>query len=122
LIFLGVEKNDTLLQAEKLAQRVLNYRIFNDTQHKMNINVQALSGEILVVPQFTLTADTQSGLRPSFAPSASPKIAALRYQQFIKTLQQSPLKIAMGQFGANMAVSLTNDGPVTILIDSKDRK
>jgi D-aminoacyl-tRNA deacylase len=92
---------------------VLNYRLFNDENGKMNLNLQQVSGQLLVVSQFTLAADTNSGLRPSFTPAALPAVAEPLYQQFVQYCLAQGVHVATGQFGADMQVSLVNDGPVT---------
>jgi D-aminoacyl-tRNA deacylase len=113
LIFIAVEQQDTERLATKLAEKVANYRMFADEHGKMNLNVQQTGGEILVVSQFTLAADTNSGLRPSFSYAANHQLSQDLYQHFCQQLQQLGLKVSTGQFAANMQVSLTNDGPVT---------
>lgn len=113
LLLLGVEALDSEVQLRKLADKVLKYRLFNDEQGKMNLNLQQVGGELLVVSQFTLAADTQSGLRPSFTPAALPAVAQPLYLQFVAYCQAQGIKVATGQFGADMQVSLVNDGPVT---------
>lgn len=112
LVLLGVEKEDDENRAAKLLDKVLAYRVFSDENGKMNWNVQQAGGALLVVSQFTLAADTQSGLRPSFSKGAPPEQARELYQWFCK---QAAKQIATqtGQFGADMQVSLCNDGPVT---------
>ncbi|RUO39010.1 D-tyrosyl-tRNA(Tyr) deacylase [Pseudidiomarina aestuarii] len=116
LVFLGVELNDTEAQAKKLAQRVLGYRMFADSDDKTNLSVSDIQGEILVVSQFTLAADTNSGRRPSFSTAAPPAQAQALYDFFVDQLRSSSLTIATGQFGGAMQVSLTNDGPMTFLL------
>ena len=101
-------------QCEKLAKKVLAYRIFEDENGKMNKSVSDIGGEILIVSQFTLAADTAKGLRPSFTPAADPETGKRLYEHFIERVRESGLKTQTGQFGANMQVSLINDGPVTI--------
>ncbi|HAT41740.1 MAG TPA: D-tyrosyl-tRNA(Tyr) deacylase [Rheinheimera sp.] len=113
LLLLGVEANDGVLQLQKLADKVLKYRLFNDENGKMNLNLQQVNGELLVVSQFTLAADTNSGLRPSFTPAAVPAVAEPLYQEFVRYCQAKGVTVATGQFGADMQVSLINDGPVT---------
>lgn len=113
LVLLGVEANDQPATLKKLADKVLNYRLFNDENGKMNLNVQQVGGKLLVVSQFTLAADTNSGLRPSFTPAALPAVAEPMYQQFVQYCQAQGVDVATGQFGADMQVSLVNDGPVT---------
>lgn len=113
LVLLGVEAGDDLQKMQKLADKVLKYRIFNDENGKMNLNVQQKGGALLVVSQFTLAADTNSGLRPSFTPAALPAVAEPLYQAFADYCEVQGLTVARGQFGADMQVSLVNDGPVT---------
>lgn len=113
LLLLGVEAADGLAQLQKLADKVLKYRLFNDENGKMNLNLQQVNGQLLVVSQFTLAADTQSGLRPSFTPAAVPAIAEPLYRQFVDYCRAQGVQVATGQFGADMQVSLVNDGPVT---------
>lgn len=113
LLLLGVEANDGVQQLQKLADKVLKYRLFNDENGKMNLNLQQVNGELLVVSQFTLAADTNSGLRPSFTPAAVPAVAEPLYQEFVRYCQAKGVTVATGQFGADMQVSLINDGPVT---------
>lgn len=113
LVLLGVEANDAPAQLKKLAEKVLKYRLFSDEQGKMNLNLTQVNGQMLVVSQFTLAADTQSGLRPSFTPAALPQHAEPLYLQFVEYCQNQGVTVATGQFGADMQVSLVNDGPVT---------
>lgn len=118
LILLGVEKDDTEARADKLLKKILGYRIFPDCEGKMNLNVQQVNGELLIVSQFTLVADTQKGLRPSFSSGATPELGERLYDYFSEQALQSGLKIANGKFGADMKVSLCNDGPVTFWLES----
>lgn len=118
LILLGVEAGDTEADIIKLAHKVCHYRVFADGNGKMNLNVQQAGGALLVVSQFTLAADTQSGLRPSFTPAASPDKALHYYQAFVAYCQAFGLTVKTGQFAADMQVSLINDGPVTFLLQS----
>lgn len=113
LVLLGVEVGDDLQKMQKLADKVLKYRVFNDENGKMNLNVQQKGGALLVVSQFTLAADTNSGLRPSFTPAALPAVAEPLYLAFADYCKAQGLQVATGQFGADMQVSLVNDGPVT---------
>ena len=113
LVLLGVEATDLPADINKLAHKVCHYRVFSDSNGKMNLNVQQIGGQLLVVSQFTLAADTNSGLRPSFTPAALPQIAEPLYQQFVQYCQAQGVTVATGQFGADMQVSLVNDGPVT---------
>ncbi|OOF48473.1 D-tyrosyl-tRNA(Tyr) deacylase [Rodentibacter trehalosifermentans] len=112
LVLLGVEKEDDRAKADKLAEKVLNYRIFSDENDKMNLNVQQAGGALLVVSQFTLAADTQKGLRPSFSKGADPALANELYEYFSQKCAEK-IPVENGCFAADMQVSLTNDGPVT---------
>ncbi|OOF44657.1 D-tyrosyl-tRNA(Tyr) deacylase [Rodentibacter rarus] len=112
LVLLGVEKEDDRAKADKLAEKVLNYRIFSDENDKMNLNVQQAGGALLVVSQFTLAADTQKGLRPSFSKGADPALANELYEYFSQKCAEK-IPVENGRFAADMQVSLTNDGPVT---------
>ena len=112
LVLLGVEKDDDRQKADKLAEKVLNYRVFSDADDKMNLNVQQVAGEVLVVSQFTLVADTQKGLRPSFSKGATPSLANELYEYFAEKCGEK-VKVECGRFAADMQVSLTNNGPVT---------
>ena len=116
LVLLGVEKEDNQEKADKLAEKVLNYRIFSDENDKMNLNVQQAQGELLIVSQFTLAADTQKGLRPSFSTGAPPALANELYEYFIQKCGEK-LPVSTGKFAADMQVSLTNDGPVTFWLN-----
>lgn len=113
LVLLGVEQNDNQQQAKRLCERVLGYRIFADANDKMNLNVQQAGGSVLVVSQFTLAADTERGMRPSFAKGATPDEARRLYEYFIDCCKLQGVATEAGQFAADMQVSLTNDGPVT---------
>ena len=119
LIFLGITPSDNEAIASKLAQRVAGYRLFSDADDKMNLSLSDIQGGALVVSQFTLAADTNSGRRPSFSTAAPPQQAKPLYQAFVKALQRLDIEVATGEFGADMQVSLTNDGPVTFLLDTE---
>lgn len=119
LVFLGVDKDDTPAMVEKLLQKVLNYRIFADDEDKMNLGLKETNGGLLVVSQFTLSAQTHKGLRPGFSCAADPIKGELLYNHFLTAAKASHPKVASGQFGANMQVELINDGPVTFLLESK---
>ena len=122
LILLGVENNDTLDDVNWLIRKIINLRIFTDIDGKMNNSIVDIKGEIIVVSQFTLHAKTKKGNRPSYINAAQPKIAIPLYENFVQVLKnESKLNVLTGQFGADMKVSLINDGPVTIIIDSKNR-
>ena len=117
LIFLGVEKSDTQQNAEKLAQKVMTLRIFEDENDKMNLSVKEVNGEILVVSQFTLCGDCRKGTRPSFDNAAPPEEANKLYEYFVQNIKTSGQKVMTGKFRAMMDVSLINDGPVTFMIE-----
>lgn len=117
LLLLGIQKNDTQATADKLIDKILAYRIFADGDNKMNCNLQQIDGGILVVSQFTLAADTNKGLRPSFSSAAPPAQAQQLYNYFVEQLQQKHATVATGIFAADMKVSLVNDGPVTFLLE-----
>lgn len=116
LSLIGIEKADTLIQAEKLLDRILSYRIFEDTQEKMNLSIQDIKGGLLLVPQFTLVADTHKGTRPGFSTAMPPVQSQALFEAFVQIAQQKYPFIQTGKFGANMQVSLCNDGPVTFLL------
>ncbi|MEE2024067.1 MULTISPECIES: D-aminoacyl-tRNA deacylase [Alkalimonas] len=118
LVLLGVEQADTELSAALLADKVCKYRIFSDDNGKMNLNVQQIKGQLLVVSQFTLAADTNSGLRPSFSQAAAPAQAELLYRHFVERCEAHQLQVATGRFAADMQVALVNDGPVTFLLQT----
>lgn len=114
LVLVCAEKGDTKEQCEKLAKKVLAYRIFEDEKGKMNKSLSDIKGDILIVSQFTLAADTAKGLRPSFTPAADPETGKKLYEHFVETVRQSGLRTETGEFGAYMQVALVNDGLVTI--------
>ena len=119
VLLLGIEKSDTNAQADQLLQKLLNYRIFNDNDGKMNLSLQDIGGDLLIVSQFTLAADTKKGLRPSFSSAAPPAEAKGLYKYFLNQATNcNNGAVASGQFGADMQVSLCNDGPVTFLLNS----
>ena len=113
LLLLGVEKNDTVENAKMLLNKVINFRIFEDENHKMNLSLLKTGGDLLIVPQFTLPANTQNGTRPSFASAAPPELAKSLYKTFIELAQSKVKFVATGKFGADMQVRLINSGPVT---------
>ncbi|MDN3637321.1 D-aminoacyl-tRNA deacylase [Simiduia curdlanivorans] len=118
LVLLGVEKSDDESVAAKLLEKLLNYRVFSDSEGKMNLSVTDIDGGILLVSQFTLAADTKKGLRPGFSSAAAPEAAKALYEHCLQWLQARHATVAAGQFGADMQVSLTNDGPVTFMLQS----
>ncbi len=116
LVLLAIEPNDNEEKAKRLAQRVAGYRVFNDENGKMNLNVKQVGGDLLVVSQFTLAADTNSGMRPSFTSAAKPEFSNQLYQYFTEQLRQKGFKAPTGEFAADMKVELLNDGPVTFTL------
>jgi len=123
LILVGIEEQDKHTDIEWLCRKIINMRIFADKAQAMNLSVQDIEGELLVVSQFTLHASTKKGNRPSFIKAAKPTIAIPLYKKFIEELEkQLGRTIQTGKFGADMKVSLVNDGPVTIIIDSKNKE
>jgi len=116
LIFLGVEKLDDEASASRLVDKVLGYRVFADAEDKMNLSVTQINGQVLVVPQFTLAADTNSGLRPSFSSAAPPEQGKAMFEVVIDIMRNKINGVEKGQFGAEMSVQLINDGPVTFWI------
>ncbi|HRX61916.1 MAG TPA: D-aminoacyl-tRNA deacylase [Candidatus Competibacter sp.] len=113
LVLVGVERGDREEQADRLLERLLGYRVFADSEGKMNLSVRDVGGGVLLVPQFTLAADTQKGMRPSFTPAASPTEGERLFDYLTIQARQRHAPVATGRFGAQMQVSLTNDGPVT---------
>ena len=123
LILLGIEEEDDEKDIEWLTGKIVRLRVFDDENGVMNCSVQDIGGEVLVVSQFTLHASTKKGNRPSYIKAARPETAVPLYKQFIKSIQTYLMKpVGTGEFGAMMDVSLTNDGPVTIIIDSKKKE
>ena len=116
LVFIGIEKFDEQTEVDKIIKRLLSYRVFYDDNGKMNLSVKDITGGVLIVSQFTLVADTRSGTRPGFSTAKSPKEAEQLYDYFIAQINKYHTDVASGIFGANMQVSLTNDGPVTFLL------
>ena len=119
LVFLGVDAKDDEAVAKKLVDRVVDYRIFSDEQGKMNLSLPEVDGDMLVVSQFTLSADTRKGRRPGFSGAASPKQAEALYEYFVECSRQKIQRVKTGVFAADMQVSLINDGPVTFLLEAE---
>lgn len=113
LVFLGVERNDTATQADRLLERVLSYRVFADANGRMNLSLKDRRGDLLVVPQFTLAADTSGGTRPGFSTAAAPADGQRLFEYFLAAAVQQHEPVRAGVFGADMQVELINDGPVT---------
>ncbi|UCD67689.1 MAG: D-tyrosyl-tRNA(Tyr) deacylase [Betaproteobacteria bacterium] len=114
LVLVCAERSDTEAQADRLLDRVLAYRVFSDAAGKMNLSLKDVKGSLLLVPQFTLAADTRTGTRPSFTPAASPDVGERLFEHIAFRAREMHSPVATGKFGAKMQVSLTNDGPVTI--------
>jgi D-tyrosyl-tRNA(Tyr) deacylase len=121
LLLIGIDEEDTEADADWLVQKILNLRIFGDEEGKINLSVQDIQGEILCISQFTLIADYKKGNRPSFIRAAKPSLAIPIFEYFKRKIATTSLKIESGIFGADMKVSLLNDGPVTIVMDSKTK-
>ena len=121
LVLLGVEQGDDEAKADTLLHKVSGYRVFSDENGKMNLNASQIGGSLLVVSQFTLAADTKSGMRPSFSSGAHPSEAERLYDYFVAKAAASGIPTATGRFAADMKVALVNDGPVTIWLDSAAR-
>ncbi len=119
VVLLGVARDDSEDDAARLADRILGIRVFADSAGKMNCALATVGGELLVVSQFTLLADTDSGRRPSFTRAAAPDDAGRLYEHFLSLVRKHDVKVETGQFGATMEVELVNDGPVTIILDSR---
>lgn len=120
VLLLGIEKEDTINDIIWLVRKVTQMRIFSDEQGKMNLSVKDLEAEILVVSQFTLFASTKKGNRPSFLNAAPPSTAIPLYEKFLQAIREAGFNVQSGVFGADMQIELINDGPVTILLDSKN--
>ena len=118
LVLIGVEPQDTRASADKLLHKLLNYRVFSDPDGKMNLSLSDIKGGLLLVSQFTLVADTRSGMRPSFSKAAPPALGAELYDYVLDKAKSAHKTVAAGQFGADMQVHLVNDGPVTFLLET----
>lgn len=119
LVLVAVERGDGEPQADRLLERLLGYRVFPDAQGKMNLSLGEVQGGLLLVPQFTLAADTNSGMRPSFTPAAPPEVGEKLFHYLLGQARAKHREVASGKFGADMQVSLTNDGPVTFWLQVK---
>ena len=122
MVLVCAEREDTEQDAQQLLSKLLTYRVFSDEAGKMNRSVKDVAGGILLVPQFTLAADTQSGTRPSFTPAAPPALGKQLFDYFVAQARLQHPQVETGQFGADMQVSLTNDGPVTFWLQTKAKK
>lgn len=120
LVLVGVRDTDTEAVADKMVKKMLGLRIFEDENGKTNLNLAAVNGSLLIVSQFTLYADTKKGNRPSFIKAGSPKHAEKLYEYILTRCRESVPKVEHGEFGADMKVTLTNDGPFTIILDSDE--
>ena len=120
-ILLGISETDSEEDGKYLADKIVNLRIFEDLQGKINLSCLDIKGEFLVISQFTLLADCRKGRRPSFTEAARPEKAIPLYEKFISLLKETGLKVETGEFGASMLVEINNEGPVTIILDSKER-
>ena len=118
LVLVGVEPQDTRASADKSLHKLLNYRVFSDAEGKMNLSLREVGGGLLLVSQFTLAADTKSGMRPSFSKAAPPALGAELYDYLLSQARIAHSAVAAGQFGADMQVHLVNDGPVTFLLET----
>jgi len=118
LVFVGVERDDQDANAARLAERVLGYRVFADAAGRMNLSVKDVSGALLLVPQFTLAADAKKGTRASFSSAAMPEEGQRLFDAFVALVRQTDVVVATGVFGADMSVTLTNDGPVTFWLSA----
>lgn len=116
LVFVGVERGDSRGHADRLLERLLGYRVFPDEHGKMNRSLRDIQGELLLAPQFTLAADTDTGMRPSFPPAAHTATAAELFNYLVEQACREHVLVESGRFGANMQITLTNDGPVTFLL------
>jgi D-tyrosyl-tRNA(Tyr) deacylase len=118
VVFVGIEKNDSVANADRLLQRLLGYRVFADKQNKMNLSLLDVHGGLLLIPQFTLPADTRKGMRPSFSSAAPPEFGKRLFDYLLEKASESYELVEAGQFAADMQVTLTNDGPVTFWLQT----
>ncbi|TDR13033.1 D-aminoacyl-tRNA deacylase [Marinomonas communis] len=117
MVLVGIEKGDTEVDTQRLADKLLKYRMFSDDDGKMNLNVQQVGGGVLLVSQFTLAAETKKGLRPGFSTAAIPEEGERLFNDFVAKVRAQYDKVETGRFGADMKVQFTNDGPVTFMLD-----
>lgn len=122
VVLLGIGKDDSQKDIDYLVSKTINLRVFSDENDKFNLSLQDIKGELLIVSQFTLFADTKKGNRPGFTDAANPDLAEKLYLEFVEKCKNQGVKVQTGKFRANMQVSLTNDGPVTIVLDTKESK
>ncbi len=120
VVLVGIAAGDEESDADYLVEKIINLRIFSDDDNKFNLSLLQVKGELLVISQFTLLADARKGRRPSFTDAATPDVAKGYYEYFVKRLKESGLKVATGIFAAHMLVNILNDGPVTIMLDSRE--
>ena len=118
MVLIGIEPQDTPASADKMLHKLLNYRVFSDADAKMNLSLTDVNGGLLLVSQFTLAADTKSGMRPSFSKAAPPALGAELFEYLVTKAKTSHTRVETGQFGADMQVHLINDGPVTFLLET----
>ena len=118
VVMLGVQRGDSHEQADKLLRRVLDYRVFSDDQGRMNRSLKQVGGGLLLIPQFTLAADTRKGLRPGFSSAASPELGRVLFEHTVMRAKEWHETVAAGRFGADMQVALVNDGPVTFWLET----
>ena len=121
VVFVGIANGDTLEDIQYLMHKIIELRIFEDTEGKFNLSVTDVSGDLLLVSQFTLLANTRKGRRPGFTDAAPPEMAQTLFNQFVEQAVNTDLKVATGKFQTHMLVEINNDGPVTIMIDSRER-
>jgi len=119
MVLVGIEKEDTQKDMDRLLERLLGYRVFEDDQGRMNLSVRDIDGGLLLVPQFTLAADTNKGMRPSFTSAAPPEEARGKFERFVGQAREVYSKVESGSFGADMKVGLVNDGPVTFWLQTR---
>lgn len=122
LVFVCAEREDSTVSTDRLLERILGYRVFSDAEGKMNLSLRDVNGGLLLVPQFTLAADTRKGTRPSFTPAAPPELGSRLFDHIVSRARERHSPVETGRFGADMQVSLTNDGPVTIWLHAAPQK